>query len=348
MPGWNLNSGELIKEDVTEDDLWKIFNYLFSTKSVNKTSYKFAFIKALIERVFELDKNNEINLDELFKSMARIYWNLMVKYKLNQIHKGQSSSITKLFHFYIEENPEIKLCEYDNLKSDIKKCIEKEICSIAKKYVVGAIYGDTKGILYGFSKKSNIVKYSKSAKDFLIKYNRTLLKLDYFEWILFLEKVNSTENCYAIASKLEEASKRSDLSIYRDFMYYHMQDKKCFYCEKDLTSNEIHVDHVIPWSFIKSDKLWNLVLSCPKCNQRKSDKLSELKFIEKLQVRNENLIISNNEFVFSEFKTYEPEKVDLYYKSALFNGFKQISMNEIKAKEIVENIKKCMSNSRLK
>ena len=49
------------------------------------------------------------------------------------------------------------------------------------------------------------------------------------------------------------------------------------------------VDHVIPWSFLLEDDLWDLVLACYRCNSTKSDWLPDHAFIEKLLLRNREL-----------------------------------------------------------
>jgi CRISPR/Cas system Type II protein with McrA/HNH and RuvC-like nuclease domain len=36
---------------------------------------------------------------------------------------------------------------------------------------------------------------------------------------------------------------------------------------------KIHVDHFIPWSFVKEDKMWNFVLSFPESNERKNNEI---------------------------------------------------------------------------
>ncbi|MBZ4662718.1 MAG: hypothetical protein JG776_400 [Caloramator sp.] len=43
MEGWKLKEGKLKKEVVTEENLWAIFNNVFSTKSVKRTTYKLFF-----------------------------------------------------------------------------------------------------------------------------------------------------------------------------------------------------------------------------------------------------------------------------------------------------------------
>lgn len=50
---------------------------------------------------------------------------------------------------------------------------------------------------------------------------------------------------------------------YRQILFEEFENKECFYCGRKLSPKRIDVDHFIPWSFIKDDNLWNLVLACP-------------------------------------------------------------------------------------
>jgi len=43
----------------------------------------------------------------------------------------------------------------------------------------------------------------------------------------------------------------------------------CWYCGYDLTTNEIHIDHIHPRSEGGSDDIDNLALSCEFCNRAK-------------------------------------------------------------------------------
>ena len=56
-----------------------------------------------------------------------------------------------------------------------------------------------------------------------------------------------------------------------------------FYCERPIDDGATpHVDHVIPWSFLLSDPLWDLVLSCASCNLAKSNVLPDARYLDKL------------------------------------------------------------------
>ncbi len=76
---------------------------------------------------------------------------------------------------------------------------------------------------------------------------------------------------------------------YRDILFKEFESK-CFYCGKPVTYGAVDVDHFIPWSFIKDDQLWNFVLSCPACNNRKRDKLADIIYLDRIVSRNDILV----------------------------------------------------------
>jgi CRISPR/Cas system Type II protein with McrA/HNH and RuvC-like nuclease domain len=51
----------------------------------------------------------------------------------------------------------------------------------------------------------------------------------------------------------------------------------------------LHIDHVIPWSFVLEDRIWNLVLSCRECNCGKSDRTPDDETLLELTRRNSAL-----------------------------------------------------------
>ena len=121
-------------------------------------------------------------------------------------------------------------------------------------------------------------------------------------------------------SKIDESTMRTRNSLvyYRDILFQEFENK-CFYCGKPVSYGNVEVDHFIPWSFIKDDKLWNFVLACPACNNNKRDKLADAIFLDRLVKRNTILI---------EHKRVEPQlqlnRLRSIYSWAQRNGYDEI------------------------
>lgn len=136
MEGWKLQKGFYEKESISDDEIWQIFNYIFSNKSVNRTSYKFGFLKALLENVFNANREGEINLEKIFYTFAHIYWSLIVKYNLKQGDlgvKGGKTSIEKIFDQYIAQYEQIKGTEFSLIKEEVRLKMAKAVFKECKK-----------------------------------------------------------------------------------------------------------------------------------------------------------------------------------------------------------------------
>ena len=72
------------------------------------------------------------------------------------------------------------------------------------------------------------------------------------------------------------------------------QNGRCFYCDEALEWERVHVDHVIPRSFLHHDEIWNLVLADEACNLAKSAQLPARAYLEQLYERNESYIASDH------------------------------------------------------
>ena len=68
------------------------------------------------------------------------------------------------------------------------------------------------------------------------------------------------------------------------------------YCGHEIVENDLSVDHVIPWSYMFSDDLWNLVYCHKGENSEKSNRLPSEEDIARLEQRNNLLLtcMSNN------------------------------------------------------
>lgn len=82
--GHDLKEGLYVERNVSEDELWSAFSYLFSNQSKNSTSYKFGFLKAIIDNLYNVNDELVLTFDQLFSKFAEAYWNLVLKYGIRQ------------------------------------------------------------------------------------------------------------------------------------------------------------------------------------------------------------------------------------------------------------------------
>jgi len=125
------------------------------------------------------------------------------------------------------------------------------------------------------------------ARSFLIDQAQALEVIANFYWAEFLE------NCNRLAPRIvqkvsREGASRKSLQKYLKILL--TESRSCFYCGSAFGELIVPtVDHVIPWSFLLEDDLWDLVLACDTCNAGKSDWLPSDAFIKKLLLRNRAL-----------------------------------------------------------
>lgn len=324
--GWNKSSGTLREGPIDEDFFWMLFNYVFSDSSAKRTTYKFGLLKSILDNLFNTEENEYslfISYDNLFAKFAENYWNLVTKYHLKQMFpdgKSVFSKIEQTFMKLIAIEPSLENLPFSSIEEKKKTEICKQISIDCRKNVLGALHKDFQSCLYAFDLRGDGIFLNPYAFDFMLKYKVELEKLNYYAWAKLLEKMNDESIVVNLLEKLELATpQRDDLTVFRHVLYKEFEQNTCFYCGKKLY--EIHVDHFIPWSFVKEDKLWNFVLACPSCNIRKSNKIANMDYVKQIQHRNDDLKHLQSDFVQNEFKTYKPTLISDMWKYAQSGGF---------------------------
>lgn len=324
MAGFDLKEGEYIKCIMSDDDMWSALSCVFSAKSRNDTSYKYGFLKALLDNLYNVDENLKLTFDQVFSKFGEIYWNLILKHGLKQkasTNDNRQSYLEQVLYCAANKYNIVETIPYESLTVDMMIDISHQVKMKCKKYVVGALFEDTKRMFYSFSKKEEYIQFNPIMYEFVCKHKVVIEKLNYYEWARFLEHVNEEKDTVRLLDKIDESAKRNNLIYYRNLLFNEFEMHNCFYCGKLLKPDKIDVDHFIPWSFIKDDMLWNLVLSCPHCNRQKNDKLPEETFLYALQERNKKIIVERQ---VSDLVNYKERVLTYAYKWAAVNGYNKV------------------------
>lgn len=334
MAGWELKSGIITEYDVSEEKLWSFFNFVFSDSSRKRNTYKFGLVKSLLDNVFNGERTTEgifLSYQEIFKKFSENYWNLVAKYNLKQMRKdGKSiySKVEMIIKEAVDSKSILKKMDFESIDEKSKKEIIKRVTTECKKCVIGALYEDFDGVIYSFDLKKEGLTLNYCVYQFMLKYKAELEKLNYYSWARFLEQVNDDIVLIRVIDKLELSTpKRGNLSIYREILKKEFEQDTCFYCGKKL-NKVIHVDHFIPWSFIKDDKMWNFVLSCSTCNGKKNNRLPDENYLTHIENRNRKIILLDNEVVKLDFIGYSDDLLRRMWSYAKMSGMKEYK-NEI-------------------
>ena len=232
MAGFDLKEGMYEVQNVSEDELWSAFARLFSSKSRNTSSYKFGFLKAILDNLYNVDVDLKLSFDQLFSKFSEIYWNLILKHGLRQktaTNDNRETYLEQVFHTAEEKYKILEPMPYESLTAEMMLDISHQAKMKCKKYVVGALFEDTNRLFYSFSKKEEWIQINPVMYEFVCKHKVMIEKLNYYEWARFLERVNEETVAVKLLNKIDESSKRNNLAIYRQILYEEFESKTCFY-----------------------------------------------------------------------------------------------------------------------
>ena len=301
----------MVNRHFTKEDFVNDFIYIIK-KGKKDNTYKFALAKFLIDYAIKvedlqlkLDNNTNyiIEYSTIAREFLRYYWHQIIKYKIRQNYNIEKSPLIvqilksifaneKTFQSYKDISEETKLTAENQIA---KKCFSEVIPRFQNIGEGNKVISKKTFYEYYYENENKIEVYPQAIKFF--KENSIFLnEAVILEWARFLEKINP--GLPELISKIEGIiPQRSSLEKYRIILSKYFQN--CFYCEDPLNIENkklVHVDHVIPWSYIYEDELWNLVLACEKCNRKKYNSLPLDNFLKKLIDRNLRFININNIF----------------------------------------------------
>ena len=87
------------------------------------------------------------------------------------------------------------------------------------------------------------------------------------------------------------------------------------------------MDHFIPWSFVKDDKIWNFVLSCPSCNEKKNNRVPGKHYLIRIEDRNKKIQLLNNAVIQTDFAGYSDDLISRMWSYAKLSGVKEYTKN---------------------
>lgn len=276
----------------------------------NDNTYKLAWGRALVECIYyekcEAQGNKVVlSLNDIAKCMLKYYWNQTFFFSLKQSpYEDKSPVVVQITNDLISRFAQLNGSQipvwFDKAEEKLGSEIDVAVQKVASKLPENVSWRfkrvDNEVLeIYEYDNKnrSQNVYFNKSDAKLLKEYALVISKLLNYKWAQLLEKYNYAPKIVNKVSSISEAKlRRESLTKYRNELMKQFNDGVAidFYSGEPLDENDISVDHVIPWSFMYSDDIWNLVLTSKSNNSSKSNSIPSEEVIEKLKERNSSLV----------------------------------------------------------
>ena len=325
------------------------------SQSRRDNTYKFAFARFLLEYA-ENETETKLNFEKIAQYFLKYYWPQICNSKLFQsaidsqsLDEKRKPKIVQILNsefpesYYPETFDQISQKEPEKIHNVIQKIKEEcfKIVTFAfQRIKEGDTDIDVTPMFFDYKIKGRKpsrpdqvyvdldygIILNPHAINFLKRFNGLLKNAVILQWAKFLEPLNIgyPQIIKSIESEFEPRNLQKERKLLEK-----IQDR-CFYCEKVLEKDEVNVEHIIPYSYLKHNKMWNLTLACQKCNCKKLGSLPKTKsdWMKKIHYRN------------TEFRTVIPEldkhlkelgdefttKMDIMYDLAVNQGFTEKKM----------------------
>lgn len=160
-----------------------------------------------------------------------------------------------------------------------------------------------------------------------------------WEWLQYMQQCNPS--IPAISNKLFPPQQRDSLKSQTDYWKKVLKHTQlhCIYSGQSLESNNLSLDHYLPWSFVTHDLLWNLIPTSREVNSSKSDNLPSSRHFEPfVTIQHIGLTVSHANMAAKTWSKYiEPyiaelrivDKSDLLDLEKLHTAYKSVVLPQI-------------------
>ena len=259
-----------------------------------ENTYKMVWIRSIVETCVLEPSLQTIHFDKLSKKIFGYYWNQTIYFDLEQSPNPQKRP--EIYQIVVEEIERYRSQYgyqpqwFSRIENKVDVPIKK-ISSVLTKDVCWRFpkVGRKTYNLYDLDKKNRTILLQNPS--LLVDYSKVLFDLINYRWTQKLEEFNHSPR---ISKKVRgtdrEDIKRSSLTKYKKYLDLENPEHICFHTGKKIEDENLSIDHVLPWSYLFSDDLWNLVYVDRSFNSSKGNQIPNEETINKLESRNLTLM----------------------------------------------------------
>lgn len=262
--------------------------------------YKLFWFQAIVDAI--IDRKECASYDELINQMVADAWYMVSEYKLNLGPKDTLEDLVyyayKLSGFKSSEKRD-KIINFLQNSKDKELISKKRILTLNVPYRLqtpfmpdfrGAAWvggsadiasriNKHKRLLYYFDMISGLqseIRFDKRWMDY-IRTNQEIIKgWIQYNMIIYLQRRNPSVP--GIANKINPPDERKLERVKKYWkLIVTLRPMHEIYGDIELTTNNISIDHFIPWSYAAHDELWNLCPTTKNINSSKSNSLPDWK-----------------------------------------------------------------------
>ena len=272
----------------------------------NANTYKVMWGKAILD-VQKEEESQLISFEQLAHKMIGYFWDLEFFFGLKQApqakktpkilqivremineHKIQTSSVPD---WYIKAEKSLR--QHPSFHKWVRRTVAALKVDVSEKFMN---VSDGKIVVYELNKNNETLIFTAFQVNVINANSFMLSQLLNYKLAQLLEQYNDSPRItQKVRGLSDQQLRRSSLKKYKDILLSITPNQPIldFYTGEVLEQHDISLDHVIPWSFIYSDDIWNLVVTSKSNNSKKSNLTPSKEMIKKLQARNEKLLESN-------------------------------------------------------
>ena len=251
-------------------------NVLRSSKT---STLKFAVARAILDEVRGVASEGEVLIPrrQLALRLVSYYWYQVRKFRLRQAAAEiQEPNVVRR----LRAMPDAIDTKWNPLRPEIEE-VAKFVAEEGFREVIPRFHTGLENRIFE-TRSGGSILVTTEQRGFIDAFEPLIMRSVLGGWAAQVEQYNLTPRVLAKVSF--HGHRRTSVSKWARPL--REIDDTCFYCRKASPASP-HVDHVIPWSFLFEDPLWNLVLACDQCNVNKRDRIPAPQFMRRLCERND-------------------------------------------------------------
>jgi hypothetical protein len=261
-----------------------------------QNTYKTAWIRAIVEICSLEEGAGTIHFDQISRKMFGYYWNQTIFFGLEQ--SPNPNKRPKIYQIVVDAintyqrefgaKPEWFTRIEHQLSIPVSR-ISPVLCSdVSWRFPK---VGSDEYQIYDLDLQNRQLVIHQP--ELIRQHSDVLFDLINYRWTQKLEEFNHSPR---ISKKVRgtdrESMTRGSLAKFKKYLDMENPNHICFFTGKEIPDGSLSIDHVLPWSYLFSDDLWNLVYVDRSVNSAKGNKIPTKSEIASLKARNLRLLQS--------------------------------------------------------